>query len=431
MRNNLIKIAISVVVAFALWMYVVMVIGPEYQDTFRDVKVELVGKSALEAQNLMIIGDDNYTVDLVLSGNRSDLNKLSSSNISVTLDLSKILDPGKTAHRYDISFPGNVAKDSITVQTQSPTGITLEVVRKAYNTVDVQIEYDDSLIPAGYGVLPVEQELDKLSIEGPEDVINQIAVAKISLAITEENNKSDISGEYMATLCDAEGQEVDSRYVTVTTAGAEKIAVKLPIRMKKELPLKAHILDGGGLTAQNVTLAPASITVLGREEDLQDLNELYINTPEEPLDLRMLTSETVLEPFPLVLPEDLVNKSGLTEVTVKVSFDNVKQKEFTIMREQLLLLNVPEGMIPEISEQQLKIVVRGLYKTVDALTAADILVSVDFAEAKIDQMKEWPVSIVVKGEGSDVGVIGGPYTVYVEIVDAAKVVDVAAEILQE
>ncbi len=429
MPKKLVTVAISVVVAFALWMYVVMVIGPEYQDTFRDVKVELVGKSALDAQNLMILGDDNYTVDLVLSGNRSDLNKLSSSNISVTLDLSKILDPGKTAYRYDISFPGNVAKDSITVQSQSPTGITLEVVRKAEKTVDVQVIYDEDQIPAGYGVLPVEQELDKLHIEGPADVIEKIAVARIQLDITEENNKSDIPGEYMATLCDANGLEVDSRYITVTTAGAEKIAVKLPIRMKKELPLKAYVLEGGGLTEQSVTLSPATITVLGREEDLQDLNEWYINTPEDPLDLSLLTGETALEPFPLVLPEDIVNKSGVTEVTVEISFENVIQKEFTIKREQILLLNVPEGMLPEISEQQLKITVRGLEQTVTALTAADIFVSVDFAEAKIGQMKEWPVKIIISGESANVGVIGGPYTVYVEIVDAAKIADTAAEIL--
>ena len=55
MRNNLVKIAISVVVAFALWMYVVMVIGPEYQDTFRNVKVEFVGETALAEKNLMIL----------------------------------------------------------------------------------------------------------------------------------------------------------------------------------------------------------------------------------------------------------------------------------------------------------------------------------------------------------------------------------------
>lgn len=431
MPKKLVTVAISVVVAFALWMYVVMVIGPEYQDTFRDVKVELVGKSALEAQNLMILGDEDYTVDLVLSGNRSDLNKLSASNISVTLDLSKILDPGKTAYRYDVSFPGNVAKGSITVQSQSPTGITLEVVRKAEKTVDVQVIYDEDLIPAGYGVLPVEQELDKLHIEGPQNVIEKIAVARIQLDITEENNKTDIPGEYMATLCDAEGQEVDSRYVTVTTAGAEKIAVTLPIRMKKEIPLKVHVLEGGGVTAENITLSPSTITVLGKAEDLENLNEWYINTAEEPLDLRVLEEGTTIEPFPLELPKDIINRSGVTEVTVEVSFENLIKEEFTIKREQIQLLNVPEGMVPEISEQQLKVTVRGAEKTVKALDASDILISVDFSDAKLGQMKEWVVKVTINGEPADAGIVGGPYTVYVEIVDGTAIVQAASALMDE
>lgn len=430
MPKKIITVAISVAVAFALWMYVVMVIGPEYKDTFRDVKVELVGKSALESQNLMILGEEDYTVDLVLSGNRSDLNKLSSSNISVTLDLSKILDPGKTAYRYDVSFPGNVAKDSITIESQSPTGITLEVVRKAEKTVDIQVVYDEDQIPAGYGVLPVEQELDELHITGPEDVIGKIAVAKIWLDITEENNKSDIPGEYMATLCDINGQEVDSRYVTVTTAGAESIAVTLPIRMKKEVPLKVHVLEGGGVTAENITLSPATITVLGKAEDLENLNEWYINTPEEPLDLSVLEEGSTIEPFPLELPKDIINRSGVTEVTVAVSFEDLIQQEFTVKREQIQLLNVPEGMVPEISEQQLKVTVRGMESTVKALDASDILISVDFSEAKLGQMKEWPVKITISGEPADAGVIGGPYTVYVEIVDAAQVAAMASLLLE-
>ena len=95
MRNNLVKIAISVVVAFALWMYVVMVIGPEYSDTFRNVEVKLVNESALEKNNLMILGDKEFDVDLEITGNRSALNKLNSSNITVELDLSTILEPNK------------------------------------------------------------------------------------------------------------------------------------------------------------------------------------------------------------------------------------------------------------------------------------------------------------------------------------------------
>ena len=55
------------------------------------------------------------------------------------------------------------------------------------------------------------------------------------------------------------------------------------------------------------------------------------------------------------------------------------------------------------------------------LAVDDIFVSVDFSDAKIGQMKEWPVKITINGNPVKAGVIGGPYTVYVEIKDAAQV----------
>ena len=87
MAKKIMTAVTALAISFALWLYVVMVVGPEYQDTFRGVKVELVGEDVLEQRGLMVMQDvDNLKVDLVLSGNRKDLNKLSSSNITVTLE---------------------------------------------------------------------------------------------------------------------------------------------------------------------------------------------------------------------------------------------------------------------------------------------------------------------------------------------------------
>lgn len=418
MTRKLVTLAIALVLAFALWMYVVMVIGPEYSDTFRNVEVKLVNESALEKNNLMILGDRDFAVDLEITGNRSELNKLNSSNITVELDLSTILEPNKTTYRYEVYLP-----DSVTLKGQSPARIPLEIVRRKVKTVDVEVVFDEDKIPAGYGTLPVEQEIERIEIAGPEDVIDQIHVARITLELTEENNKSDLKGEFKASLCDINGQEVDSRYVTMMTAEAETVAVKLPIRMRKEIPLKLHVIEGGGITAENITLDPPVITVLGTEEALRDLNEWYINTPEDPLDLSALVEGEELPSFSLERVnelEDVVNKSGITEVHLSVSFEKLKQQEFVIKKEQIQLLNIPEGTLPDISERQIKIIVRGSEETLSRLTDDDIFASVDFADAKLGQMKEWMVKVTINGDPADAGVIGGPYTVYVEIKDAAQ-----------
>lgn len=425
MAKKVITFAISLVLSFALWLYVVTVVGPEYEETFRDIPVVFQGASALESRNLMIVGGETPTVDLKLSGNRKDLNKLSSSNISVTLDLSKILDPGKTAYRYDVSYPGNVANDSVTIQSQSPTGITLEIVRSKEKKVPVHIVFDEAAVAEGYGFLPIEQELSEIQIHGPESVIDQITQARIALDINQDNNKTDISGEYVASLCDANGEQVDSKYVTVTTEGAEAVDVLLPIRMKKVIPLTVQVIEGGGATRENspVSISPSTITVLGKEDALKDLNEWSLGE----IDLRQWTQDSQPLVLPIELPDGLTNKSGVNEATITVELPALEEKNFVINREQFKQLNLPSGTYPEVSAEQITITVRGTKNVIEAMTEEMLSATIDFTDAKIGQMKDWTVDVQILGEPDGVGIIGGPYTVWIEIKDATKVAPTPTE----
>ena len=42
MTRKIITFAISLVLAFALWIYVVTVVGPEYEETFRDIEENVI-----------------------------------------------------------------------------------------------------------------------------------------------------------------------------------------------------------------------------------------------------------------------------------------------------------------------------------------------------------------------------------------------------
>lgn len=425
MTKKILTAALALAISFALWLYVVMVIGPEYQDTFRNVKVEFVGETALAEKGLMILQTENPTVDLELSGNRRDLNKLSASNISVTLDLSQIEKAEKREYRYDVTYPGNVAKNAVTVQNQNPSGIFLEVVERGSKPIPVNVEFDEEAIAQGYGPLQEIVELSELQIVGPADVVNQITQAYIRVDITEENNKADITGEYVATLCNSNGEEVDSKYVTVTTEGAEKIGVTLPIRMKKVLPLTVEILEGGGATADNTTytVSPSTVTVLGSEDALKDLEEISLGQ----IDLGKL--EPGAEPIvlPIVLPDGVTNKSGVEGATVTVTLPELVKKEFIISKEQFQTTGIPAGTYPDISAEQMTVTVRGTKNAVAALTPEMIQIAIDFTDAKEGQMKDWTVQVTIAGEPDNVGIIGGPYTVWVEILDEAE----AAALLQE
>ena len=83
MKNKLVSVAISLLIAFGLWSYVITEVRPGSEWTYLDVPVKLEGETVLKERQLIITGISDTSVDLTLSGNRSDLNELNSSNITL------------------------------------------------------------------------------------------------------------------------------------------------------------------------------------------------------------------------------------------------------------------------------------------------------------------------------------------------------------
>lgn len=406
MKRNILTALLSLLAAIALWVYVITVVGPEDQQTFRDIPVAFQGASALEEKGLMLLTEETPTVTLELSGNRMDLNKLSASNITVTVDLAKIYDPGKNAFSYNISYPGNVANDVITVQSRVPTGITLDVVRRAYKDVPVEVDFSGSL-SAEYMKETPELEMETVRISGPEDVMEKIDSARIQIELIEDT-KTTITGEFTYTLCDKDKNPVDAKWIQVTSEGAETIGVIVPIKRVKEIPLTVKVVEGGGATADNssIVIDPLSIHVSGDEELLANLEELEIGT----VDLSNMLEDQELT-FPITLPEGIVNETGITEATVKVSFPNLLLQSFTATK--FNAINVPEGMTATISAKELEVTIRGSRDVVESLTTEDITVTVDCAAAEQGNQKLNAI-ITIKGNPTGIGAVG-TYTILVQL----------------
>ena len=163
----------------------------------------------------------------------------------------------------------------------------------------------------------------------------------------------------------------------------------------------------------NVTISPSAITILGSEEALTAIDEWYLNTEETALDL--LTAEAGTITYELKnLPEGIVNRSGKETADVTVSFDNLKLTEYKLKLNTIRQENLPAGLYPDISEEEITITIRGTEERIKALRLSNIEAFLDFSDAKNGQMKEWPVTISISGNPKDIGVIG-TYAVWVEI----------------
>ena len=102
-KNKPLMIVLSVLISIVLWLYVVTVVSPESEATLYNIPVVLQGESALDERGLVLVSDDEYKINLQLYGNRKDLNKVNSGNVTIIADLTKIYDPGTHNLSYNIS----------------------------------------------------------------------------------------------------------------------------------------------------------------------------------------------------------------------------------------------------------------------------------------------------------------------------------------
>ena len=143
MKNKLLSMLLALAIAFGLWMYVITVVDPESEGSYYDIPVVFDGISQLDNRNLMITSGTSVAVDLRLLGNRTDLNKLDKTNITILADLSRITEAGEHKVKYSISYPSSAG--TIEVLEQDPQYITVHVSNRVHKEVPVNITYTGKL----------------------------------------------------------------------------------------------------------------------------------------------------------------------------------------------------------------------------------------------------------------------------------------------
>lgn len=400
MKNSkLMSVFLSVFIAFGLWTYVITEVQPESENTFYDIPITVVGETILNENNLMITNWSARNVDLRLKGNRSDLNELNEANIILKADMSKIYEPG--THRIDIttSYPGNVASNAFTKLSQYPESITVTVERRIDKNVPVNIVYEgevaENYMPRSSDVM---LDFEYINVKGPSSVVDQIEQAVIVVDLTDRTQS--ISENYRFTLCDAEGNGVDSEMITVNT---EEVHVDLTIHRYKWVTLTVTLVDGGGATSKNVKLdvEPKQIQLSGSDAAMEQIGDtISLGT----INLADYTDALEMS-FPIPSFDGVTNDSMVTEATMTLAFEGLSTKEITISSIQAA--NVPEGFEAVIAAQKLTVTVRGPAAVISNLNETHVSAMVDFTNAK-EGTDTYKVSLTFAEGFTEAGVLGKP-----------------------
>jgi len=382
-KSKILTVLLSLAIAIGVWFYVVTVVSPNANKSFYDIRVELMGEGTLEKQGLMITNvSDLSTVTLRLEGNRIDLNKLSSDNINITLDVSKLSSGGVYDLPYSITYP---TSNAFVVLNKEPGFVQVRVEEKLEKEVPVKVKLPND--PAeGYKVDnrggKIEKELEPVKITGPKSVVDKIDHALVVIDL--QGRKDSLLGEnFSYTLCSKDGTPVDAKSVVTNKA---EIPVSATIGQVKTIPLDVNIIAGGGATRDDCeyTLTTESIQIFGTVKELEKLGDKLV-LGDVDLGAITLAEDTKTYENTFALPEnlDFWNEDDVVSmVKVTVVFKNLEETELTVSKFEPI--NIPEGLqVADIVPQFDSAILRVPKDIIKNISAENVIAEVDCSEATV------------------------------------------------
>jgi YbbR domain-containing protein len=401
--SRLLWTVVSLFLAVIIWVYYGSNFGTEQTTTFYGVEVVYTGETAMrDSLNLIISNEEATTVNVTLTGSRRDIARLTSADLKAVVNLSNVTTAGYRTMGYTLSYPSSVNSAGITVKSQTPSTIGLQISKLATKAVEVRGRYDGT-VQEGYAIDSAGMTFDPayVTLIGPEEELEQVDCAYAVVARDNVSSSFNVTANF--SLVNGDGEVLEFEDVTMD---ADTVSVTVPVNLTKEVALDVSLVEGGGATADNVikTITPSSITLAGDAATLDSINTVYIAT----IDLSDYTTFPSTE-YSIVLPNDTENLSGITTATVELSFTGLAVQPFVATN--ISYTNLADGYTAQIYEPTILVNIRAPESVLNLIEANNIRVVADLTD--ITTSSKVPVTVYVDGY-SEAGAVGD-YAVYVQV----------------
>lgn len=397
---------IALLASLSLWIYVISQETEEYKQTFRGVKLELVGEDILLNSRSMVVTDlSTSTVTVEVSGPRRVVGSWSSDDLVAQIDVSKLTQSAFTSLQYTVKFPDGTDTSGVKTGMKTPETINFMVSAQTSKVVPVVGSFEGQ-VADGFTAETPEFEPATVTVSGPETYLKHISRAWVSFGSQEINSTYSVDSGYV--LQDENGEECSTAGISFST---DTIKATLRVLAVKEIPLSIDLIDAAGASTANtkVTIEPDSITLAGDTAILSGMNRISLAT----IDLSDFES-TFVDTYLVKYDDGLKNISGTTEAKVTVEIVGLECRQYAVKQENMSCINVTEGYTAEVLSEALVVKLRGTSGQLEAVRGENVRIVADLKDynTSVGQFMV-PVRISIDGF-TDVGPIGD-YTISVEI----------------
>ncbi|MBR6207085.1 MAG: hypothetical protein IKQ73_07975 [Oscillospiraceae bacterium] len=384
--TRLLFIIVSLLISCFLWFTISVNEKQERTVDVSGIEIQYTGEDVLEENDLVVTNRNVDQLNLKLSGKQLTVARLNKDDITVTVDMSKIRTAGTHFLEYSIDYGSGTKASDVKVVNASVNYATVTVKKMVKTEIPVRGMFDGQ-IADGYMGGSIEFTPGTIEISGPEDEIAGISYAWVTLG--GEDITQTLSSEQPFVLMDASNSEVASDNIKTSV---NQITVVQEVLMLKEVPLMVNLINGAGADETNtiVDITPASLTLSGDPSIIESLNKIVLGT----VDLTAFQT-TYSETKPIVLPDNVSNKTGIGTAEVNVRIVGLDVTKLSVSN--IEVINQPAGFDIELITQTVDITLRGPAEEISEVQAENVRIVADLSSVKSTGVFDVDANIFIDG----------------------------------
>lgn len=369
-KNFSLKV-LSVVCAIILWGVIVNVNDPNTGYTFSNVTVQLINTESLTDNGYTYEVVDGGKISVYVSGPKSVVTDLKTSDIVATADLSKV---SAFADYVDIDVQvikdGSVRTD--VEATPKTSALKISIDNRVSHNFNINIANTGNVVD-GYSIVSQTISPNTVRITGSSALIASIDTVKAVVDVNGMN--SDMNMTVPISIYDIDDNILSTDGLDFSKSEVDYTAV---IQLTKTVPIKystsGNVADG--CEVKETKISQDHVVLAGSPDTINSINEVVI--PSDQVNVSSLTSDkTYSINLTKFVPEGVSIMSNKT-VQVDVKVVSTYTKDFEVDLSGIAFKNTSvTGQNTASAIGRITVTVKGNKAVVDSMSEADIKMTID------------------------------------------------------
>lgn len=359
-KNNKINMALSLIIAIVLWLYVAGQVDPKTDKKITGIEIEFLNTDSLQNNGLDFASASEKQVSVTLEGKRSQLNRVDKDDIHVTADLTRCIRGENT-----VTLKAATSKKA-EIEKISPSVITVKVEERVNNSKPVKVKFTGKRVknrePGN-----VRTDPDNVNVYGAKSIVNK--VDNIQVSVPRNSIKiDDTTVTAKAVPVDSSGKKVENVWLST-----KNVAVTASMMETKEVDLDVKTTGSvsDGMQLEEIKL-PEKVTIRGTQDTLADITGVQ----GEQIDISGLNKTTTI-PIELSLPYGVELASESEDISARVVLKELASMSFDVQTAAIEKNGLEKGYTASITENAISITAKGTDDQMEGFSTDDIVCSVD------------------------------------------------------